>query len=327
MKPQVPRLATVHSLLSAWARCQQIDVRRYRASGNRGTLLDRDFSLGQGARWLSDCVLDGWLPASVIVDHHSHVPLFARLMLTPEAMAWRNRLMTGRCARDPSAGAIRKLNQVESSTLRRCPTCVALDQQRFGHAHWRLHHQWPVARHCAEHGDALETRCSSCKSPFIRNGAPQLADDPCHFCGGTQGEAKHWAAPPGYWPMLREMFRLLQLRPCESYEPEAHAPPKGWTPRGIGAMIERRGLPEPVHQALSAWGVDSLPKLANQLGENWVWFNSHETSAHRHRWPPLVSLAIRVSGFIASNEVSLGGRHAGGDAVNATTLRGQRLAA
>lgn len=305
MKPAVPQFATVHSLLSAWARCQQIDVRRYRASGNRGTLLDRDFSLGQGARWLADRVLDGWLPPSLIVDRHSHVPLFSRLMLIPEAMAWRDRLMTGRCARDPIAGAIRRLNQVESATLRRCPSCVLLDQQRYGHAHWRLHHQWPVARHCAEHGDALETCCSRCKSPFIRNGAPQLADDPCCFCGGTQGEAKPWVAPPGYWPMLREMFRLLQSGSCDSEEMQAHTPVKGWTPRGLGARIERRGLPEPVHQTLSAWRVDSLPNLANQLGENWVWFNSHERSAHRHRWPPLVSLAICVGVANASNEPTI----------------------
>lgn len=327
MKPQVPRFATVHSLLSAWARCQQIDVRRYRASGNRGTLLDRDFSLGQGARWLADRVLDGWLSPSVIVDHHSHVPLFSRLVLAPEAMAWRNRLIAGRCARDPSAGAIRKLNQVESATLRRCPTCVALDQRRYGHAHWRLHHQWPVARHCAEHGDALETCCSRCKSPFTRHGAPHLADDPCDLCGGTQGEAKAWVAPPGYWPLIREMFRLLQAGPCESEAAQVTPPVAGWTPRGIGAMIERRGLPEPVHQALSAWGVDSLPKLANQLGENWVWFNSHETSAHRHRWPPLVSLAIRVSGIAASNKASLETWRACESAVNVAMLRAERLAA
>lgn len=326
MKPHVPRHATVQSLLSAWARCQQIDVFQYRASGNRGTLLDRDFSLGQGARWLADKVLDGWLPTPLIVDHHTHVPLFSRLMLAPEATAWKGRLLAGGCARDPSAGGIRKLSQVESTTLRRCPTCVMLDRMQYGHAHWRLHHQWPVARHCAEHGDALETRCALCKSPFTRSGAPKLADDPCWFCGKTRGESKPWAPPPGYWPMLREMFRLLQAGPDEIEGIQTDTAVKRWTPRGIGAMIERKGVPEPVHQTLCAWRVDSLPKLANQLGENWVWFNSHETSAHRHRWPPLVSLAIRVSGNSASNDTSIETWRLDVDALLAAKLRAGRLA-
>jgi hypothetical protein len=296
MVPLVPNFATTYSLLSNWARCQCIDVRSFRARGNQGTLLDIDFSLGHRARWLADTVLQSWISPAKIVDHHTHVPLFCSMLTLPGAIAWREQLLVGGAIRGKFAQGIRRFTQVESESLRRCPTCMAIDQSKLGCAHWRLFHQWPIARHCVLHGDLLESSCVNCHTPFMRSSTPRLADDPCPHCGCSEGLSKPWTPPPGYWPLLREMYRLLSRDdPFDSME-ERQAPVlTRWSPRSLVSSFDRKGIPLPVLQTLDAWGVDSLPKLASELGEHWIWFDQPEKSAHIRQWPPLVTLAMSLA--------------------------------
>ena len=68
-----------------------------------------------------------------------------------------------------------------------------------------------------------------------------------------------------------------------------------WSPRSLVSSFARKGIPLPVLQTLDAWEVDSLPKLASELGEQWIWFNQPEKSAHIRQWPPLVTLAMSLA--------------------------------
>jgi hypothetical protein len=295
MVPVVPKFTTLYSLLSGWARCQRIDVKKRELRGNRACLLDIDFSLGCKAAWLANTVLDGWLTPAQVIDHHTHVPLFASFLTVPGAFAWREQLLTGSRNRDRTAEGIRRLTFVESQTMRRCPTCIAEDRQTYGCAHWRLFHQWPVARHCVIHGDILETCCSYCRTPFIRGREPRLADDPCRNCGYSTGAALHCDPPKGYWPMLRAMYDMLHGESGFVLATDRVAPLWNLTPLSMTSNPDGGAMLNTVRRTLDEWNVESLPQLADELGENWVWFNQYERSAHIRRWPPLVNMALLMT--------------------------------
>ena len=221
MIPCTPDFATVPSVLSAWHRCRQLASPVGQPNATAEGLYTNDYSLGAHARWLADTVLDGRMVPAKIIDHHTHVPLFASMMTLLEEFAFREELLHSNSVTGGLAKRFGRLTCIESKSLRRCPSCVAEDRKLFGCAHWRLFHQWPVARHCVVHGDALETCCGACRTPFVRAKDAYLADDPCRRCGGTAGATSAHSSrpmPDGYWSLLNEMYRLLRLEPCTSGE-------------------------------------------------------------------------------------------------------------
>jgi hypothetical protein len=203
MTPLVPKYATMHSVISAWARCADVNIKSPQNRGNRASLLSYDYTLGAHARRLSDRVFRGAISADDIVDLHSHVPMYASFMTALQALGWRDRLVGEAPGRDTIAMSIRRSSTVEASNLRKCPTCVTEDRAHYGCAHWRLFHQWPVARHCVVHGDDLVACCVVCKTPYVQGHEPALADDPCRTCGSEiTFAADRYSAPAGYlvWP-------------------------------------------------------------------------------------------------------------------------------
>lgn len=295
MIPLVPEYATIHSVISAWARCGRVDVKSARLRGNQASLLSHDFSLGAQAAKLESEVFHGSITAEQIVDRHTHVPLYASLMDLPQARGWRAHLLSTPEHRDTWAVSIRRLGTVEAPTLRRCPQCVAEDQIRYGCAHWRVFHQWPVVQHCAEHGVPLETCCARCRAPFTRVNEPRLADDPCPECGGGSGMSQPFDPPEGYWPMLRRMYDLLADSGSANERLAQDKRLAVVDPFAINAPRRSSRLRAAVDRMLGLWRVESIEQLATILGVNWIWFNEKERSSHMRGLPPLIALALMVS--------------------------------
>lgn len=286
----------MHSVISSWARCSRVDVKSTRLRGNQASLLSHDFSLGAQAAKLESEVFHGAISAAQIVERHTHVPLYASLIDLPQARSWRAHLMSTPEHRDTWAAGIRRLGTVEAPTLRRCPQCVAEDQIRYGCAHWRVFHQWPVAHHCATHGVLLETCCARCRTPFTRVSEPRLADDPCPGCGSRSGTSQPYDAPAGYWPMLRRMYDLLvDSGSSTEWLAQCMLSPT-INPVAIGVRRGSGRLRAGIDVMLKQWRMDSIEQLATVLGVNWIWFNETERSSHMRRLPPLLGLALMVSG-------------------------------
>jgi hypothetical protein len=272
-----------------------VDVKSARLRGNQASLLSHDLSLGARAAKLETEVFHGAITAAQIVDRHTHVPLYASLMDLTQARSWRAHLLSTPEHRDTWAVGIRRLGTVEAPTLRRCLQCVAEDQIRYGCAHWRVFHQWPVAQHCATHRVPLETCCARCRAPFTRVKDPRLADDPCPECGGASGMSQPFDPPEGYWPMLRRMYDLLADSGSAN---EWLAQNKGSAAVDpIAIKVPRRSsrLRAAVDRMLGQWRVESIEQLATILGVNWIWFNESERSSHMRGLPPLIGLGLMVS--------------------------------
>ena len=190
---------------------------------------------------------------------------------------------------------IRGLGLVESQILRRCPTCMAEDRSLYGCAHWRLFHQWPVVRHCALHGDLLQSKCARCHMPFVRGNQARLADDVCPHCHSINGAADPFIPPAGYWPLVRLMFSTLT----------GHAPSLATIHRSIAALDIQPGriglgadttrAQRMARRTCHAWNVGSVYELAAALGVNWIWSNETERSASLREWPPMVKLALAAN--------------------------------
>lgn len=285
----------MHSVISAWARCSRVDVRSTRLRGNQASLLSHDFSLGAAAAKLESEVFQGYITAAQIVDRHTHVPLYARLMGRQRADSWREHLLSKPEHRDTWAIGIRRLGAVEAPTLRRCPACVAEDRVRYGCAHWRVFHQWPVARHCAVHAVPLETCCVRCRAPFARVHVPRLADDPCTECGCEAGASPLFDPPVGYWPLLRRMHDLLTDVVGDKTGADERASSLVVDPFAINARRRSGRLRAAVERMLDQWRVESVEQFATTLGVNWIWFNEAERSSHMRESPPLFGLALTVS--------------------------------
>ncbi len=271
MKPLVPCFATMHSVISAWARCGEVNIKAPQHRGNKASLLSFDHTLAAHARKLSARVLGGAISAEDIIDRHSHVPMYASFMTALERFGWREHLLNGGPGRDVKAVGLRRNGMVESETLRKCPTCVREDQERYGCAHWRIYHQWPVAQHCVVHGDSLVSQCADCKSPFTRGHEASLADDPCANCGSNRADSEPKEMPDGYWPMLRMMYRALkgnapELSPMVRTHPLLRIHPSTWGADSSGAEAQAR-----LRAMLSEWESPSVDELGARLGSNWIW--------------------------------------------------------
>lgn len=217
-----------------------------------------------------------------------------------QALGWKDRLETLTGGRDPIAAQFRRTQQVQALTLRRCPTCVREDQAHFGCAHWRLFHQWPMARHCAKHGDMLETTCARCHAPITRLPVPQFADDRCRVCGGSAWTADPFVEVPAYWPTLNAMYEALRTGVCASSTPSA---------RVAGAIrsstVYRDGY-DPLDRAeriFAAWRVGSLDELAGVLGARRRPAQGSSSTCASDLYSPLMALACdQGAKFYASGQ-------------------------
>lgn len=263
MVPDVPRFATIRSVLSAWAVAGELPGFLDDVSIAIGSKSDGEHDLGRGALRLSRDVFGGWLSPQELIEHHTHVPLFASLMSPLQALGWKDRLMTVAGGRDALATQVRRSQQVQAQTLRRCPTCVREDQVRYGCAHWRLFHQWPVARHCAEHGDVLETTCSRCRAPISRLPVPQFADDRCRVCGGTKWMGEPFAGSDAYRSLLNAMYKALRTGTCKTSTPSCRAAD---AVRRLTIYQDGIAPLDRSEQIFAAWRVSSLEELAGLLG-------------------------------------------------------------
>lgn len=289
MIPEVPKLATVRSVLSAWAVAGELPGFLDDVSNAIGTKSDGEHDLGRAAVRLSRDVFSDWYSPQELIEHHTHVPLFASLISPLQALGWRDRLVTLAGGRNPVAAQIRRTQQVQALTLRRCPTCVLEDQARYGCAHWRLFHQWPVARHCAVHSDVLETTCTQCRAPISRLPVPQFADDRCRVCGGNAWTAEPFVEPPAYWSMLSAMYEALRTGKRASSTPHA---------RVAGAIrrstVYRDGY-DPLNAAeriFAAWRVGSLDELAGILGTRRGPAQGNSSTCVSNAYSPLMALAF-----------------------------------
>ncbi|MFM1856824.1 MAG: hypothetical protein RLZ83_2133 [Pseudomonadota bacterium] len=213
-------------------------------------------------------------------------------MTALEGFGWREHLLNGGPGRDVKAVNIRRHSMVEAETLRRCPTCVREDQQQYGCAHWRVFHQWPVARHCVVHGDPLVSQCSACKSPVVRGHETLLADDPCANCGSSQMDSEKHDVPVGYFPLLRLMYRALQGQAPElSLTIRAHPllreHPSAWGSESASAEAQL-GL----KTILKDWSAPSMEELGARLGSSWIWSSDPVRGRSIHASPFFVQAAV-----------------------------------
>jgi len=296
MTPFVPKFATMHSLISAWARCQRIDIKKKSLRGNQVSVLSHDLSLGYQIRKLVNEVFKGYYTPERLIEEHTQVPLYSNVMVPSQAMGWHELLTDERNVRDTKANDIRRIGLVESTTLRRCPTCVAEDFAKYGCAHWRVFHQWPVARHCAVHGDLLHSSCNQCHMPFVRGHQARLADDPCPHCGGRQGAADAFTPPIGYWPLLKLMYAALTGNSSDIQIIRQKIAEFNIQPERIGRGQVVTTTDRLVRRTCQAWDVETLSELAAALGVNWIWFNEFERSAGLRECPPMVKLALVSNG-------------------------------
>jgi hypothetical protein len=239
MIPLVPAFATMRSVLSAWARCHQFDPRQAVRLRGKNNVFDQDCELGEAIHKLDTLVFRGHLEREQLIKHHTHVPLCSAFLSVAQELQWDDYLLRAPQRRDVVAAALRKNNVFEAPTLRRCLSCMGEDVIRYGCAHWRLFHQWPLARHCVVHGDVLESRCTHCHTPFVRRREPQLADDPCPTCGSKHGEGDGHNASPGYRATLALMYRglrglTLELRPMARAATLGGMATDGWRRNRLG---------------------------------------------------------------------------------------------
>lgn len=298
MIPLIPKYATMHSVLSAWARCGLVDIKAPQNRGNRASLLAFDYTLGAHAHRLSERVFKGAVSADDIVDFHTHVPMYASFMTTLQAFGWRERLTRQTPGRDTIAMGIRRMGAIEAETLRKCPTCVREDQARFGCGHWRLFHQWPAARNCVVHGDELVTQCAMCKAPVVRRNEPSLADDPCLTCGCDEWAAEHRESTSGHGRLMQLMYRALKGKAPElSALVRAH-PLLGADGSAWANISSGRVSGEPLLPLLAAWDVESPAQLGPVLGMNWNW------SADSSSMPAIATCPIMFQAAVVSAEPS-----------------------
>lgn len=264
----VPRFATIQSMIdnSYLANAhRKVAMRDTKPIGRPHHYGDHS---GWGAALIGEDIFGGSISADELLDIHSHLWLATCMDAEDDAVRTRT------AQRHHALGSYNVRHQyvaedvLESSELRRCPHCVASDVEKYGVAYWRIHHQWPFARHCAEHRTPLKAACSHCRmSPSLSLRASQAPTDDCVHCGSTAGftdliDDKPIAADPdAYWFMLDLAFRALQNK-----TPELRPEPR----ERLYAALNRGRFDQRDLLALtcSVWHASTPDDLAEQLGVN-----------------------------------------------------------
>lgn len=288
-----PPFATIRSIINAWCRTSPQTCPSFADNLLRLPSGDRNL-FGWSAQRLSDEFFLSAITADSLLDRHSHLPLFCAVLPAKHAARIREGLRSGTELAYWTLNQFSQRDLLESDGLRRCPVCVTEDMRRYGVAHWRLFHQWPFARHCAEHRTPLEERCKQCNAsqpllPLLR----QMANDPCAFCGSRCNGFKRLVEQKpaqghtqSYWSLLDLAYRALK-----GEAPELR-------PESITSQLQdlqSRGLTQPVLLALTLrhWKSTSLSELAESLGV------VVDTQAPRHKcsegYVPLMSRLALLS--------------------------------
>ncbi len=263
---EVPLYATTLSAIAAWCRAGNLACAAHANDLAGGPRLNRR-RLGWGAKSLSQSVFNGALSAEALVDQHSHLRLFCSVIPLEHAERIRQEQIEGSTLAYHMLNQFDELDLLESNRLRRCSVCVREDVARYGVAHWRLHHQWPFARHCAEHRVPLLQSCEQCRrSPSPQLLLPQLAHDACVNCtrGKTYSELMIESpidpeAEAPYWSLLDLAFRAQQgeapeLRPAAVLSRVSALASRGISREALLALTLRN------------WRCKSESELATRLG-------------------------------------------------------------
>ncbi|MDN3919400.1 TniQ family protein [Roseateles violae] len=258
--PQVPRFATTLSVVNAWGRAGHFGNARV-ANERAGFPRHFDHQFGWAADQLSKFAFAGRISGDALMDQHSHLPLQLSIMAANDAVEMRNGMRSADMHKYHQLNQFFAWDPLEAPNLRRCPTCVEEDLARYGVAHWRLHHQWPFTRHCAEHRTPLQQACVRCKkSPFVEKVAIQLAHDDCLLCGHHAhftpliDESPVKGPAEAYWSLLDLAFRALKGEALEIRSFDE-------------AALRRRGITmdHVVSKTLTRWNCRSGVELAAKL--------------------------------------------------------------
>lgn len=266
VRPRGPRFATLQSLISA--SCLPSKSRIQPLPVNEPIDMPRHYGreFGWGAAHISALIFDGEISADSLLDDHSHLPL-ATCMDSQEGAAGERALQRDRgLDRYFMQDGWMTYDVVESAVLRHCPDCVASDLEKHGVAYWRVHHQWPFARHCAEHRTPLKAACSNCRHSPCQSSKTKVAPtDDCLHCTSKLGftdlidDSPVAADPDDYWLLLDLAFRALQ-----NQAPELRPQPLG----SLNAALERHGYGQKDVVALTCaiWHASTVDELAEALG-------------------------------------------------------------
>ena len=258
MHPLIPRFATVRSVLSAWVLTSQHTSFLQDTSRLIGGKSDGDHTLGQFAEQLARDVFRGAYPVDSILAEHTNFGLFTSFLSPVTRQTWRREVASGTRHGLALVAAAKRQHEFEAPTLRFCPSCMEQDVKDFGMGHWRVFHQWPIARHCVVHGDRLHTHCKECGSPIERHNREQIVGGPCGVCGSRAFTSSDHQVSRGYWPLLRLLYRTLAGE-------TAWAQGKGLTLDLAMHFLERQGR-DLLQQTLNDWEVDSVDELGTVLG-------------------------------------------------------------
>lgn len=294
MIPKIPRFATIRSVLSAWVLMGQhtsfVKDTSTRISGKS----DGDHAFGQFAHQLSRHVFRNAYSEDRLLCEHTNFKLFTSFLDPVSRDTWRREVPLGTRRGLALVSAVSRQSEIESPTLRYCAICCNEDLQTYGIGHWRVFHQWPIARHCVVHGDRLNTHCDSCGAAISRGVREQVAGGPCAVCGGRTFSARNGTEPPGYWGLLQLLYGILQQGRDLSWDMD-----KVFCLAVLAA--ESRGS-DLLRMTLDAWNVLSIDELGLHLG-----FSSPQTcrrlGAKYDRPPPWQVIAA----MIATSGVSLTG--------------------
>lgn len=134
-------------------------------------------------------MFSGLLSGEDVLNRHTLFGFYSRLLPSESVARWKDDLASYRktpFARylDTNIGPISTIGAY--GVLRRCQACVDSDFENGLVPGWRVLHQLPFLRHCAEHGELLSSHCPECAQAMERGDTYRLPSDPCRHCGSTQ---------------------------------------------------------------------------------------------------------------------------------------------
>jgi len=260
MSDLAPAYATLRSVIAAAVRYGRIASISQAVEACGGDI-NIDAYLGESSAKLGEQLFGDDFDTDHLLMNHSHFSILGNLLHAPSESGFERALIHDDADADAVRAHILSFGGLESSTLRRCPQCVEEDLAQFGHGHWRIFHQFPLARHCVVHGCRLQTRCSHCKAPLLRSDRPLLADDTCEGCGHHRFAAAPFKPSEIYWPTVRAMYQLLTSVVLKA-KPEAR---RAQWEHAREFWTERCQIRDPELRALEAWERSSLDSLATSL--------------------------------------------------------------